>query len=741
MRTRFFILFTVYLVFSFHCFDNINALENQSRPKIAIVLSGGGAKGMAHIGALKIINKIGLPIDYIVGTSMGAIIGGLTAIGYNPEQIDSIVKSQDWPYLLSDKIPRRDQNLDERENSEKYVISMPFNRKKDGSSRGGLIKARNVTNLLSNLTVGYHDSTNFDKLPLSFACVSCNIVTGKQVVIKSGMLPQAMRASMAIPGVFTPVRIGKMVLVDGGVINNYPVNVAKDLGADIIIGVDVQGDLHKSDELNSTGNILGQLVSLLGQNVYLKNIKQTNIYIKVNVEGYSAASFIPSAIETLIKRGEIAAEKQIAAMYKLKDSLGYSKNYMTPGIKPYPYTQDSKIFINNITFQGQGIRNVYWILKKCNIKENSYISIREIEKVSNFLCANMGYSSVTYSIPKEKGNEYNLIFRITKRHENMLNFGIRFDSEEIASLLLNVTTNFDTKIPTSLSFTGRLSKRYEAKLRYTLEPFALRRLNMSYMFQYNNIDYFNIGKKYFNSIFRYHEADINYSNIWINNIKFIVGLKYEYYDYDKFLYPSNNRTYTATNEHFFTYYSQIYYNNMNRAFFPSEGYSLKFKYSLYTDNLIRYDNERPFGAFEFLIQNILPVTNRFKILPLLAGRFLIGDNFPFPKLNVMGSVIPGRYFDRELPFIGINNIEIMNNSLLMGGMRFRERLGKRHYISLLTNYALSSNNINNIFNEETRFGCGISYGISTIFGPLEAYLNYQNKADKFTFYINLGYYF
>ena len=234
------------------------------RKKVGVVLSGGGAKGMAHIGALKVIEEAGIPIDYVVGTSMGSIIGGLYSIGYTPEQMDSMVRRQDWSFLLSDKIPRSEQNMAEREASEKYVFSLPFGKNAKTQAVGGLIKGQNLANLFSELTVGYHDSIDFNKLPIPFACVSENIVNGNEVNFHKGVLATAMRASMAIPGVFTPVRLDSMVLVDGGVVNNYPVNVARAMGADIIIGVDVQNDLKPANELNSTGSILGQLINLMG---------------------------------------------------------------------------------------------------------------------------------------------------------------------------------------------------------------------------------------------------------------------------------------------------------------------------------------------------------------------------------------------------------------------------------------------------------------------------------------------
>ena len=343
------------------------------RKKVGVVLSGGGAKGMAHIGALKVIEEAGIPIDYVVGTSMGSIIGGLYSIGYTPEQMDSMVRRQDWSFLLSDKIPRSEQNMAEREASEKYVFSLPFGKNAKTQAVGGLIKGQNLANLFSELTVGYHDSIDFNKLPIPFACVSENIVNGNEVNFHKGVLATAMRASMAIPGVFTPVRLDSMVLVDGGVVNNYPVNVARAMGADIIIGVDVQNDLKPANELNSTGSILGQLINLMGLELYKKNLKETDTYIKVDVEGYSAASFTPSAVDTLIRRGEEAALAQKNSLIKLKQELGLDSTYMPKPLPSYPYSPNRKVYIKEITFDGLDEKDKRWLLKRCDLKEGSNV--------------------------------------------------------------------------------------------------------------------------------------------------------------------------------------------------------------------------------------------------------------------------------------------------------------------------------------------------------------------------------
>ena len=203
---------------------------------MAVVLSGGGAKGTAHIGALKVIEEAGIPIDYVVGTSMGAIVGGLYSIGYTPQQLDSMVNAQNWKFLLSDAPNPKDVLLDDRLKSERYVLSIPFSLKSAAVSDAGIIKGKNLARLFSTLTEGYQDSVDFSRLPIPFACVSENLVNGSEVVFHEGILATAMRSSMSIPGVFAPVDLDGMVLVDGGMVNNYPVDVALAMGPTTLSG-------------------------------------------------------------------------------------------------------------------------------------------------------------------------------------------------------------------------------------------------------------------------------------------------------------------------------------------------------------------------------------------------------------------------------------------------------------------------------------------------------------------------
>lgn len=715
--------------------------QAQQRRKVGIVLSGGGAKGVAHIGALKVIEQAGIPIDYIVGTSMGSIIGGLYAIGYTPQQLDSMVNHQDWSFLLSDRIKRSDQTMAERQNAETYVLSIPFTRNMKEKALGGVIKGQNLANLFSELTVGYHDSISFNKLPIPFACVSENLVNGDEIVFHSGVLATTMRASMAIPGVFTPVRMGGMVLIDGGMKNNYPANIAKAMGADIIIGVDVQDSLKGADQLNNVSEIFGQIISIATQSNYESNLALTNAYIKVNVNGYSAASFNKPALDTLIHRGEVAAREQWTVLRQLKRKIGIPEDYVPKPHGPYTALSSTRtLFIKEITFEGIEDADKKWMMRKCNLKENSEMYLSQLYDALAILRGSQAYSNVSYQL-NEKPDGYHLNFSLEEKYEKNLNLGIRFDSEEIASLLLNASLNLRTHIPSQISITGRLGKRYMARVDYTIEPLQMRNFNFAYQFEYNDINIYNRGKRAYNTTYKYHSGEFSFSDVWYKNLRFGVGFRFEYFKYKDFLYNSSDMHIVVKPEHTFSYFAQLHYNTYNKGYFPSKGSDIKGSYTLYTDNLTQYKGHAPFSAIAASWASVFSVSNRFALIPSAYGRVLIGKSVSYPFLNALGGNTFGRFLPQQLPFAGITNTELTENSVVVAGLKMRQRIGGRNYVTLTGNIALHDSHFFDILSEKPLYGGSIGYGYDSLFGPLEASFGYANQTKEVGFYVNLGYTF
>ena len=717
--------------------------SQEQRKKVGVVLSGGGAKGMAHIKALKVIEEAGIPIDYIAGTSMGAIVGGLYAIGYTPEQLDSMVRKQNWTFLLSDRIKRSAMSLTDRERSEKFIVSIPFTKSpKDAASSGGIIKGQNLANLFSDLTMGYHDSINFDKLPIPFACVAANVVNGEQIIFHNGILSTAMRASMAIPGVFTPVRQDSMVLVDGGIVNNYPADVVKAMGADVIIGVDVQNALKKADKLNSAPDILGQIVDITCQSNHEKNVDLTDTYIRVNVDGYSSASFTPAAIDTLMRRGEEAAKAQWNSLLALKKKIGISDNYVPKRHGPYSSLSNVRtIYVTDISFSGVEADDKKWLMKKCNLKENSNITTQQIEQALYQLRGSQSYSSASYTLT-DTPEGYHLNFLLQAKYEKRINLGIRFDSEEIASLLINGTADLKTHIPSRLSLTGRLGKQYAARIDYTLEPMQQRNFNFSYMFQYNDINIYEEGERAYNTTYKYHLAEFGFSDVWYKNFRFGLGFRFEYYKYKDFLFKKPEFIgLDVESEHFLSYFAQVHYNTYDKGYFPSKGSDFKAAYSLYTDNMAQYNEQAPFSALSASWASVIPPPRRFSIIPSIYGRVLIGKGIPYPLKNAIGGEVYGFYIPQQLPFAGVTNMELMENSIIITSLKFRQRMGSIHYLTLTGNYGLTDSHFFEILKGKQLFGISAGYGMDSVFGPLEISLGYSNQTDKGSCFVNLGYYF
>ena len=633
------------LVFAMCLILPFSVYSQEQRKKVGVVLSGGGAKGVAHIKALKVIEEAGIPIDYIVGTSMGSIVGGLYAIGYTPEQLDSMVRKQDWTFLLSDRIKRSAMSLTERERSAKYIVSLPFTKNPKAAMSGGIIKGQNLANLFSDLTVGYHDSINFNKLPIPFACVSANVVNGDQIVFHDGVLSTAMRASMAIPGVFTPVRKDSMVLVDGGIVNNYPADVAKAMGADIIIGVDVQNALKSADKLNSAPDILGQIVDLTCQTNHEKNVELTDTYIKVNVDGFSSASFTSAAIDSLMRRGEEAARAQWNSLIALKKEIGIPDNYVPKQHGPYSSLSNSRtVYVTDISFSGVEADDKKWLMKKCNLKENSNITTQQIEQAVYQLRGSHSYSSASYTL---------------------------------------------TDTPEG-----------------------------------------------------YHLAEFGFSDVWYKNLRFGLGLRFEYYKYKDFLFKKPELTgLDVESEHFLSYFAQVYYSTFDKGYFPSKGTEFKAAYSLYTDNMAQYNDHAPFSALSGSWASVVPVTRRFSIIPSIYGRVLIGKDIAYPLQNAIGGEVYGLYIPQQLPFAGVTNMELMDNSIMIASVKLRQRMGSIHYLTLTGNYGLTDSHFFEILKGKQLFGISAGYGMDSMFGPLEITFGYSNQTDKGSCYVNLGYYF
>ena len=315
------------LLFASNHFIQAQPSASNKELKLGLVLSGGGAKGFAHIGVLKVFEEENIPITLITGNSIGTIVGALYSIGYSAQDIEEFTKEQDWNVLLTDGVQRRHKSRFKQEFEQKYFLKLGINKgDKKLSFPSGLIVGNNILNVFCGVTADLNDNIDFSELPIPFACVAYNLETGKEEVLNKGYLAKAMLSSMAFPGVFSPVKIEDMKLLDGGIINNFPVDVAKDMGADIIIGVDLQQKKGEGSQFESVATIFKEIVSKIEEDKHNENVELADIVINPNLEGIATFDFKDNIIDSLIKKGEMAAREQLPKIKKLIANKNIKQN-------------------------------------------------------------------------------------------------------------------------------------------------------------------------------------------------------------------------------------------------------------------------------------------------------------------------------------------------------------------------------------------------------------------------------
>ncbi len=724
----------------------VPAQEQQSttvkRKKVAVVLSGGGAKGMAHIGVLKVLEKAGIPIDYIVGTSMGSIVGGLYAIGYNAAALDSMVRTQDWAFLLSDKVDTRHQSLEERQKQNTYLLSKPLSINKTRSEQaGGIIYGQNLTNLFSKLTVGYHDSIDFNALPIPFACVATNLVDNSEVDFHSGWLTTAMRASMSIPAFFTPVRLDSMVLVDGGLRNNYPVDLAKKMGADIIIGVLVQSEAKTAGQLHTSKEIIGQLIDVNCKNKYEDNITMTDIPMWINVKGYSSTSFTKGAIDTLILRGEKAAHDKWGELMALKRRLGLDSAYRPkPILRWHSSGLQQKVKLLALDFENIDVNDQKFLIRRYHLNEGDSISSEQIDQSITALRGDLFYADAEYVLRQMPGG-YWLKLEAKEKKISQINLGVRFDTEEMVALQANALFKLHTRAPMNLEFTGRLGKRMMARIEATFNPLRFKKFTLAYMFRRNDINVYQNGNRDFNFTYNYHNIDLSLLNVSGKNYFVDLTARWEYFDFRDILTGTDVNIGMNKHEHYYSYHLKMHYDSEDNQFFSTKGAKFRAEYGLYTDNLIKYKGSRPLNIISGSWQYNIHLNNCLILKPQIYGRILFdSDDVPFCYSNVIGGDWFGHYLDQQMPFAGIGNLEYVENAFTAVGMKVQQRIEDNNYIMFTASLAAHGDKFHNMLNSFMH-GYSLSYAYNSIFGPLGASLGYASRTKELYFFINLGFVF
>ena len=659
----------------------VDSVDN--RKKVALVLSGGGALGASHVGALKVIEEAGIPVDMVVGTSIGSIVGAMYSVGYNSDDLATMFRTMDWTDLFLDRGNPRHLTLDEREARNTYIYEREFYvRGGIDPKPGGVIRGNNIESTFSHYLQGYTDSIDFMRdLPRQFVCIATDLVTDSAVVLSRGSLVRSIRSSMSIPGVFTPVHMGDMVLVDGGTKNNFAADVARQLGADIVIGIKFDLGIGSDRQYRTFMDVMERSAGSDITRRSKDNEKYCDLVITVPVRGFSSGSFTHGAINTLIERGEKAAREKLDSIKLLKAQA--------VAIPEIDYT----------------------------------MHLRDINKLAAPVEDNTGL--------------------IDSREPNtiMASVGLRYDTEDVAALQLRGRYFMGGQPKKELDLTLRLGLRSMLRLEFNIEPWHFKEMGLSYEFWHNiHQDFYQGGHESDNLSYIYQKANAKIFSLNAMNFDCELGLGWEYYHIAKGMWNENSEIYFDDNEHYFNYHARVRYNSEDEPYFTKRGVRAEAQYAYYTDNFAQWKDHAGFSALSAMFQATIPITATTHLRPNLQCRFLFGDDLPVFKSNLVGGMTYGKFFPHQLPLAGFGHVEFFDDKFVSASLRLQQRIIGRHYLLLDGSVAESDGEMSHLFDNKPIWGVRASYFYdSGIVGPLGASLGWSTHTHRLNFFLSLGF--
>lgn len=766
----------------------------KSRPKIGLVLSGGGAKGAAHIGVLKYIEEVGIPIDYIAGTSMGSIVGGLYALGYTADEILNIISDVDWDRLISNQVDRHEISYGRKLESMYQLITIPFSLETDVSelqSRSfknslptGIVTGDNLINLFNSLSVGYSDPIDFKDMPIPFSCVATDLISGEAEVMDKGVFTKAIRASMAIPILFDPVAINDRIYVDGGLVNNFPAEQCRAMGADYVIGVSVSSGLEDDPKnLSSIPSQAQQLKVIITDKDYHNYHKLCDIFISPDMKGVGMLSFDAESVSKVMQSGYEAAASRKADFQALKDviSTGGATPAMTePSVaKKARNILHDKVMISAVEMEG--VDNKYlerWILRECTIKPGEMICKSDIDESVSIFYGTGDFSSITYSLHEAPDAEgaYILRFKFVESPAHDFGIGFRFDSQDMLSVLLHVGVNSNRMNGIKMDIKSKLGGNQWLNTNISYGHLLYPRVNLSYNFRNSELDAYDMDALVMNTKFLQHNVRLYISENYSRTFSIGAGIEAESLRPRKVMYHQHevvDQDYKSVNT--FGTFAYAHFDNLNKSTFATRGVKGKVDLS-WKDMQFSSRNSVPLGlgSAKFAFESYIPIIeDRIVLVPQLYASMLFGKgsvsgktdswnpifNGPVPAYPTMNNIIGGsemgRYIDQQLPFIGLNKISLAFNNVAIARLDVRLRLFKSHYLTGMVNYARSSVDIQNFFkasddlkwkelydyNASNWWGAGVRYSIDTKIGPLSFDVSSSNISRKVNLYFSLGHYF
>ncbi len=716
------------------------SVEN-TRPKVGLVLSGGGAKGLAHIGVLKVIDSLGIKVDYIGGTSMGAVVGGLYASGYTANQLDSIFSKIDVDALLQDYTPRESKSFYEKRNDEIYALTLPFNNFKLGLP-SGLSKGLYNFNLMSRLTQHVSDVRDFDKLPIPFLCIATDVETGEQIVLDEGILAQAIIASGALPTLYSPVEINGRLLIDGGVVNNYPIEELKNRGIDFIIGIDVQDGLKNREQLKDVTAVLSQINNFSMIEKMEGKRSLTNIYIKPDIKGFSVVSFDKG--QEIIKKGNEKANEFIKELLPLRN--------IDERPTTFKVIKNDSIFIRDITFNKLENFTRAYVLGKLKIKRNTKIPMTQIEKGISNLNATQNFSAISYSFEKTQSGERLALNLKENKSNTFLKFGIHYDDLYKSGALINYTHKKLIAKNDVASLDVILGDNFRYNFDYYIDngfywsfgfnsKMVTFNKNISTDFDNGNV-FGDLGINSVNVDFFDLSNQAYVQTIFAQKFSIGIGLEYKHLKLDSETVQNENPIFE--NSGYLSAFGYMKYDSFDQKYFPRKGWGMNSELKSY---LYSTDYTNIFQRFSIAKADFGFAQSVFKNMTFKAqteGGFAIGER----SVSYFDFILGGYGFQQVnniKPFYGYDFLSIAGDSYVKLLFTADYELFKKHHLNFSANYANIGNKIfdriDSWFQRPNFSGYSFGYGLETIIGPVEIKHSWSPETRDHHTWFSVGFWF
>jgi NTE family protein len=701
-----------------------------TRPKIGLVLSGGGAKGLAHIGALKVLEEAGIHPDYIAGTSMGGIVGGLYCIGYSANTLDSLARKIKWSHYLSDDISRRSITFEEKPDNDRFVLSIPFE-KKGIRLPGGVINGQNIENLMNQLCAPVYNIRDFSKFNIPFLCNATDIETGKEVVFRSGYLPDALRATMSIPSLFDPIELNGKLLVDGGLVNNFPADRLREMGADIIIGVDVGFQNYTKDQLNSMFRIIEQALFFYGQSNAQHNAQLCNVLIKPSLVPYNAASF--NYADSIIAIGEAAARKVLPRLKAIADSINSLYTEPLPIRVIVPESSDS-IIISEISVEGIKRVSAELLKGKMQINVLDKVTPKDISNAIDRLYSSLYFEKVGYELQETGKNTVKLIIRVKENSEGFLRFGLHYDSNSKASILLNTTFRNLLLDGSKIAVNTALGENPYFQAEFFKNNGWKPGFGVSFQSSRTGAYYYRDTRRISSLNFYETKFQIYTQSVFRNSYALGGGIEFE----NSLIKPVIDPVSTIPESRYelINYYGYFQMDSYDNLFYPTRGTKINSGVRLITGEGIT-----PVEFLHARISKAYELSDRFTLINHIYGGVVNGDSIP-SQYQFFSGGSPETFRVGVMPFAGLDYMEIASRNILSMKLDLQVRFFERIYLTGTVNGGNFKNNFKELFTVNNIMGgYGLTAGYNSVAGPLELSISRSANHGGYEVFLRIGYWF